>query len=242
MHIALVEYLNTLPFSEGLHLTGTDQVYDLHRVTPAQCAVLYQQGAVDVSLCPVGALPDMPSYEIVGNYCIGADGPVKTVMLFSHVPIERISAVQLDSHSRTSNLLLQVLAERYWKKHWTYVAHEQNGHAESCVMIGDKVFEHAARFSYQYDLAEAWKALTGLPMVFAVWIARPGTPAGVAQAIDKAFEAGMEAILSGQTDLAAWQRDYLTQSISYPLDSAKREALHLFSQWSSALVSSGAIS
>ena len=108
--LALVEYLNTFPFSEGLRLSGFDQQHELHRVTPSMCAQLFQERKVDISLCPIGALRDMPDYKICGKYCIGADGEVGTVELLSQVPIEQIIKVRLDDQSRTSNILLQILA------------------------------------------------------------------------------------------------------------------------------------
>jgi chorismate dehydratase len=241
MRIALVEYLNTYPFSLGMQKTGFDKLHTIQPVIPSQCAVLYKEGAVDISLCPVGALKEMPAYDVVGKYCIGANGPVKTVVLLSKVPLNQIKSVRLDNHSRTSNLLLQVLAARHWQTSWSYYDVENNGSAESCLMIGDKVFENAKAYPFQYDLAEAWKALTGLPMVFAVWIANPDVPADVIAGIDQSFEVGMEAIKAGETNLEKWQIDYLIKSISYTMDFAKREALKVFLQYSSALPTPGTI-
>ncbi len=232
--IALVEYLNTRPFSEGFRITGLEDQHEVHRVTPAQCAEMFEMGKVDISLCPVGALDEMPSHDIVGSYCIGADGVVKTVVLLSKVPIEAIRAVKMDAHSRTSNLLLQILADRWWRKEWTFYTTEE-ADPESCVMIGDKVFEAKQHFAYQYDLAQAWKQLTGLPMVFAVWIARPDVPRSVMDHIDAAFEAGLAHIREGSDHLAPWQLEYLTENISYPLDPAKLKALSLYAQWSDSL-------
>jgi chorismate dehydratase len=224
-----------------LHAHRPRRVPEVLAVIPSQCAALFREHAVDISLCPVGALAEMPDHELVGRYCIGADGPVKTVMLLSKVPLDEIRSVLLDSHSRTSNLLLQVLAVRHWKKSWAYVDQRSNGSMETCLMIGDKVFEQGEAYPYQYDLAEAWKALTGLPMVFAVWIAHPDVRREVIKGIDAAFESGMALIEDGKAGLEGWQTEYLTQSISYEFDDAKRSALKLFTEWSSALHSPGTI-
>jgi chorismate dehydratase len=204
-------------------------------VTPAQCARLFKEGIADISLCPVGALKDMPPHDIVGKYCIGADGEVKTVLLLSKVPLDEIRAVRLDDHSRTSNVLLEILAQQYWKKDWTYYTTDTNGHTESCLMIGDKVFEHSAQYPFQYDLADAWKSLTGLPLVFAVWIARPGIEAGVAGQLDQAFERGMEWLLKKDPPLEPWQIEYLTRNISYPFDELKQKALFAYQERMAAL-------
>lgn len=234
--IALVEYLNTLPFLEGLKQPQMQEQFDVHRVTPARCAQMFAEGHVDISLCPVGALADMPAHEILGSYGIGADGAVDTVVLLSQVPLDQITAVRLDDHSRTSNLLLQVLADKWWHKSWDYYLTTDDTHPESCLMIGDKVFKHRDAYTYQFDLATAWKALTGLPMVFAVWIARPGIPDSVAEQLDSAFRYGYNAVTSGQVNLADWERNYLMHRISYPLDAGKLEAMHLYRNWVAELL------
>lgn len=228
IRLALVEYLNTFPFSEGIRRTGLSKILQIHSVIPALCAQLFQERKVDISLCPIGALRDMPDHRICGKYCIGADGEVDTVLLLSQVPLEDIRSVRLDDHSRTSNILLQILARNFWKKDWKYYFGAKGDEAESCLMIGDKVFQYQDSYAYAYDLALAWKTMTGLPMVFAVWIARPDIPDKIIQQIDQAFEAGMEAIKEGQTSLEPWQINYLTNKISYRFDDAKAEALSLF--------------
>ena len=233
--IALVEYLNTFPFYEGMRLTGLDQEMEVNRVVPAECARLFKQNEVDISLCPVGALDEMGEYEIVGDYCIGADGPVNTVMLLSHVPLNEINTVKLDSHSRTSNLLVQILAKHHWKKEWSYYDKENGVIPDATVMIGDKVFKEKDNFQYHYDLAVAWKELTGLPMLFAVWIAKPGISSEPVHKINESFEVGMAHVLNGNHSLEPWQVDYLTHSISYPLDDHKRKALSLFNAWKEQL-------
>jgi chorismate dehydratase len=233
--IALVEYLNTFPFYEGMRLTGLDEEMEVLRVVPSECARLFKQNEVDISLCPVGALEEMGEYEIIGDYCIGADGPVNTVMLLSNVPLEDIKTVKLDSHSRTSNLLVQIVAQHYWKKDWSYYDKENGVIPDASVMIGDKVFKEKDKFKYHYDLAGAWKELTGLPMVFAVWIAKPGIADEPVKKINESFMVGMEFVRNGKNSLAPWQIDYLTHSISYPLDEQKRKALVLFSSWKEQL-------
>ena len=226
--IALVEYLNTYPFSEGIRLSGLEKDNEIHRVPPSLCAQLFEERKVDISLCPVGALGDMPDYEICGKYCIGADGEVGTVVLLSQVPIDSITHVCLDDESRTSNILLQILAKNHWKKNWSYFYNDKAELPESCLMIGDKVFENRSGFAYSYDLAAEWKSMTGLPMVFAVWIMKPGTGKDIINAIDDAFKLGMMTVKDENSPLQEWQKDYLLKCISYPLDERKMEALSVY--------------
>lgn len=234
--LALVEYLNTFPFSEGFKLMSLESKLDIMLVTPAQCAQLFEEGKADISLCPVGALSEMPAHEVRGKYCIGADGEVGTVVLLSQVPLDEITSVRLDDHSRTSNVLLQILAHRLWLKDWEFYFSSEAEVPTTCLMIGDKVFENKNHYPYQYDLATAWKALTGLPIVFAVWITKPGIPHEIIEQLNLAFEKGMESIQNDTSGLAAWQTEYLLHQISYPLDKEKREAMKLYLTWAESIM------
>ncbi len=235
--IALVQYLNTWPFSTGMKLAHLDAEFNLHHVTPSQCADLFEKGEVDISLCPVGALLDLPEHEVRGKYCIGADGPVETVVLLSKVPLGDITSVKLDSHSRTSNQLVQILAEKLWNKNWNFYFDHTDRLADTCLMIGDKVFEKKELYPYQYDLSEAWKALTQLPMVFAVWVARPGIPDHIFETLDHAFAMGMDLLQRGESGLSEWQSDYLVNKISYPMDDHKKEAMQCYLEMAASLQS-----
>jgi chorismate dehydratase len=152
------------------------------------------------------------------------------------VPLDEITSVRLDDHSRTSNVLLQILAQRLWLKDWEFYFNTEQEDATSCLMIGDKVFENKSHYPYQYDLATAWKALTGLPMVFAVWITKPGIPSEIIEQLNLAFENGMESIRNGTSGLESWQTDYLLHHISYPLNKAKREAMKLYLAWAEPIM------
>jgi chorismate dehydratase len=160
---------------------------------------------------------------------------VETVVLLSQVPLEQIQSVRLDSHSRTSNKLIRILADRLWKTDWDFYFEENHQLSPSCLMIGDKVFKHRANYAYHYDLASAWKTLTGLPMVFAVWIARPGVPDHVIEALDHACAAGLDVLQKGESGLSQWQNRYLLDKISYPLDANKIKAMELYLEMAQSL-------
>lgn len=233
--IALVEYLNTLPFSEGLRRSGLEHQMEVHRATPSECAKLFKNGDVDISLCPIGALEDMPAHEVVSEYCLGADGDVGSVALLSHVPIHKIEKVRLDRDSKTSNILVQILADRYWQTNWKYYFDENEKQPLSCVMIGDKVFAQKKNYPYRNDLAGEWKAMTGLSMVFAVWIARPGVPEEIIKDLNAAFKEGLEYIATPEAGLLDWQKKYLSKNMSYSFDRRKKEAMQLFLQYAESI-------
>jgi len=233
--IALVEYLNTRPFTEGLRRAGADQTFELVLGTPAQCARRFAEGEADISLCPVGALPGVGDYRLFGDHCIGAAGPVRTVALLSRLPLEQIRRVRLDDHSRTSNQLLRILAGRHWKAEWDYYFDAEETLPDSALMIGDKVFAAERHYPFKYDLAEAWGQLTGLPMVFAVWIARPEIGDEILEQLAAAFAQGMDWMNTNPAELTEQETDYLQHAISFRFGELERRAMDQYLAWAAGL-------
>lgn len=113
--ISAVEYLNTQPFIYGIQNKLEPGSFSLELDNPAACAEKTISGKVDLGLIPVASLLEMKDYHIVSDHCIGAAGPVGSVMLYSEVPLDALETVLLDYQSRTSVLLAKVLAKQYWK-------------------------------------------------------------------------------------------------------------------------------
>ncbi len=170
--IAAVSYLNTIPFIYGIQHEGSLRA-DLLLAPPAGCVDNYAEGRADIALIPAAAVPQMKSTNIITDYCVGASGPVRTVVVMSNSPIERVRRIFLDAHSRTSVQLTGYLAAKKWNiapEWWTLSDYSLVAEAridDAFLLIGDKVFDHEGLFAYTYDLAEEWKTLTGLPFACA---------------------------------------------------------------------------
>ena len=237
---SVVSYLNTLPFLYGIqHTPQLAGQISLQLDIPSVCAQKLKDGTVDAGLVPVALLPHLPQYHIISNYCIGAVGKVKSVLLLSHVPLEEIQQVMLDYQSRTSVTLVQILAREYWKITPEFVNTTQGFEATlqgttAAVIIGDRTFGLHDKYTYVYDLAEEWQRFTGLPFVFAVWASN--------KPLDEAFLADFNAALhyglQHKAEAAklvnlpnvdeAEALEYFEKYISYELDVDKRKGLELF--------------
>lgn len=240
--IAAVSYANTWPFIYGLGKSGfakNNGVEVLLR-PPAECLRLLREGEVQAGLVPVAGIPQVPDGQLITDFCIGANGPVRTVVLLSHTPLADITTIHLDGHSRTSVALLQLLAKEFWRKDFYWLPAAEGFEAlsyppgEAILAIGDKVFACEANYTYRYDLAAEWKNFTGRPFVFAAWVARPSLPDPIASALNDALQSGVADINGvvahyGNLNLSADAlRQYLTLHIQYQLDEAKQQALALF--------------
>ncbi|MCB0639223.1 MAG: menaquinone biosynthesis protein [Lewinella sp.] len=233
-----VSYLNTKPLLYGLLRGDVAQHLDLSLAIPSECARQLRTGEVDLGLVPVAVLSELPEWHLVGDYCIGARGAVETVCVYGDVPLEEMDAIYLDHHSRTSVALLRILLRDYWHRQPELLPategyiHQIGGRTGGLV-IGDRTIGLDQRFSYIYDLGEAWTAWTGLPFVFAAWVSpRPVDPAFEA-AFTAAQALGIAAIPELKFLLQPPQpsfdlEHYYTHAISYELDEGKRAALKEF--------------
>lgn len=241
--IAAVSYLNTIPFIYGIRHEGNFRA-DLLLSPPSECTKNYLEGRADLALLPAAVVPSLKGTEVITGYCIGAVGPVRTVVLLSNNPIAQVRRVFLDPHSQTSVQLAGYLAAHRWAitpewyalDDYAQLSHPLDG--DAFLLIGDKVFDHEGEFRHVYDLAAEWQAATDLPFAFAVWVARKGTSDEIIEALEDALTFGVErtyeAILDAGFDQKPYNAyEYLTQNIDYLFDNQKRRALQMF--WDSGL-------
>ncbi|MBU6157760.1 MAG: menaquinone biosynthesis protein [Bacteroidetes bacterium] len=174
--IGAVTYLNTKPLIYGMQQESFLKDHELILSYPARLAEMLKKGELDVALVPVAILPELPEYHIVSDYCIASDFEVASVCLFSEKPLSEIKKVYLDYQSRTSVALLKILFKEHWKQEVEWLAATNESYIDKIqgdtagLIIGDRALQFHDRFAYRHDLATAWRAMTGLPFVFAVWV------------------------------------------------------------------------
>jgi chorismate dehydratase len=238
--VSAVSYLNTVPFMHGLKQSAIAKAIRLSLAPPAVSAALFEDGKVTVALMPVAAIPHLPACHFISDYCLGASRTVRTVVLLSNTPLPDIQTVYLDPHSRTSVVLVQILAAHFWKITPAFLPFNESllplKTGESCVLIGDKVFDCEAHYAYRYDLAEAWVRFTGKPFVFAAWVSRQKLDNCFLQLFNEALRYGVthisEAIAAEAAHFdASLAAEYLTNNIDYAFDEAKHQGMELFWQY-----------
>lgn len=237
IRVSAVSYTNTKPFVYGIrHAAGLLKKMEFMLDIPSDCARKLKEDRADIGLVPVAVLPELPYYEIVADYCIGAVGEVNSVFLFSRKPLEEIRTIRTDSHSRTSNLLAQTLASRYWKINAVFGNYTNE---DAFVLIGDRTFGLKEEYPYVYDLAAEWIKFTGLPFVFAVWAANKPIEPAFRKEFNEALKYGVEHRRELLEELPAVTgfdlEEYLMNHLSFELDEKKRKGLELFLQYAGAV-------
>lgn len=175
LKIGQIDYANVYPI---FHYLQKMDGFKLVKGVPSYLNTAIREGGIDLSACSCIEYARNPEkYYIIPNISISCINEVKSVMLFSDLPIEELEGeeVFLTSESGTSVVLFEILMrERYGINP---VFTKENENAKAKVYIGDTALfgYYNDKAKYIYDLGSLWNEFTGLPFVFALWIIRKDT-------------------------------------------------------------------
>lgn len=234
--VGAVSYLNTKPLIYGFEQGKMKEELDLVIDYPANIASLLTNDEIDIGLIPIAVIPSLRAPQIISDFCIGCDGEVASVCLFSEVELNEIDTVLLDYQSRTSVELLKILLKEHWKISPLLVKATANYEKDIAgttagLVIGDRALQQRLRSEYIYDLGLAWKEMTCLPFVFAAWVSNKKIPANFITDFNNANELGLRSldlIVHQQQNQLYDLNKYYTENISYRLDKYKQEGMQLF--------------
>jgi len=194
--IGAVSYLNTKPLI--FCLQRADPALEIVEDLPSRLADRLAAGELDVALVPSIELFRQPGSAIVSDACIASDGPVRSVKLYGRVPPQRIRTLALDEGSRTSAALARILLKERFAREPELVRLPigtplEAVAADAAMLIGDRgMCPPEGGFEFIWDLGEEWRVWTGLPFVFALWIARRGADSGrLAELLGRARDEGL---------------------------------------------------
>jgi len=234
----VVSYLNTRPLLLGMEQSPFKERIELMKAYPAQIAQALLDDTIDIGLVPVAVMPLLKDPQLVSKYVIGTEGEVASVALFSQVPMDQIEKVYLDYQSRTSVALAKILFKQFWKKEVEFLnategyINQING-TTAGIIIGDRALVNLDKFEHIYDLGLTWKAYSGLPFVFAAWVANKPIPLEFLEAFDAANGYGLShledviALIPANEQVYDLHK-YYTENISYELTPEKKAGLGKF--------------
>jgi chorismate dehydratase len=238
--ISAVSYLNTLPFLYGIKNHPASENYIFEQDIPSVCAKKLINNKVDIALIPVAAIPQVKTPFFISDYCLGATGKVRTVLLLSDVPLHEIEHVLLDYQSRTSINLIKILAKKHWNINPNWIDTKAGFEIKiknkvAGVVIGDRAFSLKSKYKYVFDLSEEWFKMTGLPFVFATWIANKPIDNEFITRFNNALQFGLDNIdkvveefQQNFPDSPINLHKYLTKNIDFVMDEKKKESMKLF--------------
>ena len=240
VRLGAVSYLNVRPLVAGLESTpGVSIRFDV----PSVCARLLGEGHIDLGMVPSITWLDRPGDRIVPGVCIGSEGPVASVALFTRRDMTDVRTVALDASSRTSAALVRILCRRHFAIDPVFLTQPPDvsamlSRADAALLIGDPALflDHRALGLEKIDLGALWTDMTGLPFVWAFWSGREGAASTATVALLH------EAAARGRADVdriaAEYCRNepprvpmaqhYLRHHMRYTLGSREIEALRIY--------------
>jgi chorismate dehydratase len=192
--VAAIGFLNPAPLMWDFEHPPLDtplaQRYQIDRMTPAECAARLASGTADIGLVPIAALATTPGLRILPGCAIASKGRVRSLLLVRRAaqPLAAIRSVAADTASLTTVAHARILFRQWGNPDVPFLPAPASldamlARADAAILIGDPALlaleDRANRFERSgvelvyHDLAQEWRALTGLPFVSAVWAAAP---------------------------------------------------------------------
>lgn len=247
LRISAISYLNTAPLMWDFEHGNAGSHFEISYTIPSACARALADGGADIGIIPAAAYTQIPGLQILPDVAIASRQAVRSILLVSKVPVEKIRSVALDESSMTSvalaKLLLQWLGLNPQYDSMQPDIEKMLAAHDAGLLIGDPALQVDQTRYCTLDLAEDWIRVTGKPFVFAFWAARGEAlkesdpvidlPAIFRNSRDHGLQpANLGKIVdewSARLNLSAEEvRSYLTQNIHYRLDPACVAGLQLF--------------
>ena len=249
LRISAISFLNTAPlmwdFENGETAERLKAHFEISYTIPSRCAQQLKEGSADIGIIPVAAYTEIPDLVIVPDVAIAAKNKVRSILLVSKVPLEKIRSVATDDSSRTSAALVEIYLRKFvgldpgFTRQKPSLKEMLQWH-DAALLIGDPALQTHTGSYLVFDLAEEWRRWTGRSFVFAFWAARKAAlqarkEPGVAQVFQQSRDHGLQHIpeiasawaprLDLPEELVA---EYLTENVDYSLDAENLEGLRLF--------------
>jgi chorismate dehydratase len=203
MRVGRIPYINCYPVYGAIDRGIVPLEAELIDGVPSELNQQMAAGALDVSvISAVEYARDSTRYLLLPDLAISCDGPVRSVVLFSKRPAPELHGrrVLISRSSMTSVALVELLFEHVWDARPAFVPSDAelsdvgrftDEEHDARLVIGDAALHLWSRlrapdsyptdhllsqYRYPYDLGAEWKAWTGLPFVFAVWVAQRSSP------------------------------------------------------------------
>jgi chorismate dehydratase len=256
LRVSTISYLNTAPlmwnFEYGSPNEELRKQFDVEYTIPSRCAQMLAENTADIGIIPVAAYATVPDLRILGDVAIASKRAVRSILLVSAKPIEQIRTVALDTSSRSSAALIQVLFARRWQREVSFAPADPRlermlAEHDAALLIGDPAL-HVDRTRYlTWDLAEEWRSFSGKPFVFAFWAIRSDTAAErdlarIAEVFCASRDEGLRHIEELADEWAARLKltrleiiRYLSDNIHYRLDDDCLAGMELFFRYAAEL-------
>jgi len=253
LRIGKIRYANLYPVFYTLERECAKSQFTFIEGVPSEVNRLLRDGMVDISpSSSIEYLRASTLYKLIEGHSISSIGPIQSILLFSNLPLKDLDGTRVlaSSQSETSTALLRIILAKFYRCNVRIAssnAELKEGLREftAYMLIGDDALREGTppagtgSAPYVYDLGEIWYRETGLPFVFALWIARKDCCSAqelnmFTSKLDEAkrfAKLNLALIAERSPLLKTFGRERLIrywENISYDLDPPHKEGLRLF--------------
>jgi len=258
LRIGRIRYANLFPIFYMLERSADCSAYEFVEGVPSVVNRLLREGDIDISpSSSIEYLRNEEKYTVLDGHSISSAGPIGSILLFSRRPIETLNGliVLASSQSETSVALLDIVLNKFYDldcplKSTSEPLEKAIETHTAYLLIGDDALREALKWPklYIYDLGDIWHKNTGLPFVFALWIARnawsmeePALFERFRKDLDAAKVGALKNLrtIAGESPLLSMlSEDEIVsywKGISYDLDEEHKKGLELFQKYAEEL-------
>ena len=248
LRISAISYLNTAPLMWDFEHGDWGRRFDISYTLPSACARALAEGSADIGIIPAAAYTQIPGLQVIPDVAIASRQAVRSILLVSRMPLDKVRTVALDTSSMTSVALTKILFEKWLGggRAFTSMAPDIEQMLAACdagLVIGDPALQIDRARYHTVDLAEEWIRYTGKPFVFAFWAVRGQALGEADPVLDLAAifrDSRDHGLAPSSLQLIAedWAprlgisqaevHSYLTENIHYQMDTECLEGLRLF--------------
>ncbi len=262
LNIGRIPYANLFPIFHYLDNKCDNSEYKFIKGVPSKLNLMLRDGSLDISpSSSIEYLRNKSRYNILPWFSISSSGPINSIFLFSKFPLSELGGktIAVSTESATSTALLKIILKEFLSLKCKFIPADRSGvkslltSSAGVLHIGDTAMSEAKKIKaidspsvnkeslYVYDLAELWDRHTGLPFVFALWVARknlePWKKNLVKQLSNDLIDANKYAaknfrIIAGEAPQNKWlsEKELVAywKLISYDLTEKHLEGLQLF--------------
>jgi len=177
LRISAISYLNTAPLMWDFEHAEAGDDFEISYTLPSACARALEAGTADIGIIPAAAYAQIPGLQVLPGVAIASRRAVRSILLVSKVPVEKIRTIALDTSSMTSVALTKILFEKWLGGDRSFTAMDPHldqmlATHDAGLLIGDPALQVDRSRYLTLDLAVEWIRYTGKPFVFAFWAVR----------------------------------------------------------------------
>ncbi len=190
LKVGKISYINSVPL-----FCANSNLFEMVEDYPARLNRLAEKRELDVSLISRWIYPQIEKdYKVIPEFCIGGDGEIMSVEIFSKKPLESLKngTLFITAETGTSSKAFGYLVAKKYGFNLLSLERVPFEEADAVLLIGNAALAFSnPDYPYKYDLGKMWREVAGTKMLYAVAVARRDIFESARLAISEYFDSSL---------------------------------------------------